>query len=166
MSPKSLPALEELRSLLSYDELTGAFTWKDLRGKRSAMAGSLTTNGYWAIVIKGKSYLAHRLAWLYHYGEPPKYTIDHINRLKTDNRISNLRDVQMSLNQQNQVEARKGSKTGTLGVNYEKRTGKYRARIVINAKEILLGRFEFQEEAEKAYLEAKSIIHEKGVLEP
>jgi len=52
--------------------------------------------GYIIIKINRKDYQAHRLAWLYEYGNFPKQTIDHINRIKTDNRICNLRDVSQS----------------------------------------------------------------------
>ncbi len=95
---------DELRSLLDYDPLTGVFLWKVSRGgtvRAGEPAGSYSVNGYRKIIVAGRSYRAHRLAWLYVYGEWPADQIDHINRVKDDNRIANLRVVSNGENRAN-----------------------------------------------------------------
>lgn len=94
---------QQLKEILHYNPNTGAFTWK-ICPRKSIKEGSIAgrLSRYIQIQYKGKKYYAHRLAWLYMYGKLPKNQIDHINRDKTDNRISNLRDVTHFENQQNQ----------------------------------------------------------------
>ena len=88
---------ERLRGLLEYDGTTGVFHWKGT-GER---AGSIQDKGYRTIEIGGRSYYAHRLAWLYTYGSWPNDELDHIDRNKDNNSISNLRDVSRSENNRN-----------------------------------------------------------------
>jgi hypothetical protein len=98
--PKPLPPLETLRSLLAYDPETGQFTWLVDRNAQ-VRAGSPAGNpnpgawdGYSVIRLSHRRYRAHRLAWYMHYGEDPgALQVDHINRDRSDNRISNLRLV-------------------------------------------------------------------------
>jgi hypothetical protein len=84
-----------IREIIAYDPITGKFTWLvhtpgRTRGKEAK--GTVANNGYIHIRVDRRIYLAHRLAWYLSYGMWPN-TIDHINRIKTDNRLSNLRDV-------------------------------------------------------------------------
>jgi len=120
-------------------------------------------------MIDGKIYLAHRLAWLYVHGVMPKKNIDHINGVKTDNRIENLRDVAQSVNLQNLQRARKNRKSSRLlGVSHSNRgtclARPYRARIVVDGRELSLGTFATEQEAHQAYLAAKRIHHEGCVI--
>ena len=80
---------ERLKELLHYDEETGLFTRKTRVASRmkGTISGARHNKGYVQIMIDGDNYLAHRLAWFYVYGEWPKNQIDHINRIKTDNKI-------------------------------------------------------------------------------
>ena len=82
---------EWLRELIDYNPKTGRFTWKEYGPKEFGRAGSRDPNGYVKITVKGRSYLGHRLAWLYVYGVWPTDEIDHINGKPWDNRIENLR---------------------------------------------------------------------------
>jgi len=87
---------DEVHKLFNYDPEIGIFTNKIPRGssaKKGAFAGSLNGDGYLNIQVNGKSYKASRLAWLYVFGYFPENQIDHINRIRTDNRIENLREV-------------------------------------------------------------------------
>lgn len=143
---------EELKKLLRYDPETGEFKW--LNGGRwnhlsGQKAGTTNTSGYLVIRIAGKLYYAHRLAWLYHYGEFPK-ELDHINGLKADNRISNLRLVDHSTNMHN-VGLRINNTSKFIGVT-QTWDGKWMARIRSFYRVIYLGRFKTKEEAAEAYL--------------
>jgi hypothetical protein len=85
---------ERLKELLHYDPETGIFTNLTQRGghaKKGAVAGTKNSIGYVCIRIDYDQYRAHRLAWLYVYGEFPEKFIDHMNEIRDDNRIINLR---------------------------------------------------------------------------
>jgi len=95
---------DRLRELLDYDTETGLFRWKTPTNNRitvGSLAGQNHPKGYTRIGVDGAKYLAHRLAWLYVHGVWPINQIDHINRMKTDNRINNLRDVIDGINKRN-----------------------------------------------------------------
>jgi len=100
---------EKLKKLLYYNKDTGFFVWKkdifNLNKYKVAnqgdIAGCISSGGYIQISIGGKCYSAHRLAWLYEFGHFPKLQIDHINRVRDDNRIDNLRDVSGKVNMSN-----------------------------------------------------------------
>lgn len=79
-------------------------------------------------MIDSVRYKAHRLAWLYVYGYFPENDIDHINRMKDDNSIANLREVSRQCNIRN-VGLRSTNKTGVTGVSWCKRFGKWQAQI-------------------------------------
>jgi len=146
---------ESLKSVLHYDPATGVFRRrfaKAYNAKPWSVAGRVATKGYVQIVIDGKAYMAHRLAWLYIHGEWPKQQVDHINGCKTDNKIDNLRDVSQSENMLNQSKPRNGK---LLGVSWHKTTQKWSARLQINKKVNSLGYFDNEIMAHQAYLEAK-----------
>jgi hypothetical protein len=152
----------ELKKLLNYDEKTGIFTRLIARNqfKIGEIAGGLdVSTGYIRLRIAGKSYRAHRLAWLYTHGSWPIKYIDHINGDKTDNSILNLRDVTPSGNRQNQRVASKTNKTtGLIGISVYS-IGRYRAQISVYGKNKHLGLFDTPEEAHQAYLNAKRVLH-------
>ena len=162
-SEKSLTA-ERLRELLAYDLETGVFTWR-VRKAQHIKAGSVagyTTRGYVAIMIDGYSFRAHRLAWLYVNGVFPTAEIDHVNGMKADNRIVNLRSVGRSENLQNQARARSDNRSGYLGVKSHQ--GNFQARITIDGKSRHIGTFATPEEAHAAYVNAKRQLHPFGTL--
>jgi hypothetical protein len=122
-----------LRSRLHYDPETGIFIWKprgpgdkQWNGKLAGeVAGFMASGGYRRISIDGKLYKAARLAWLYVYGEWPKNHIDHINRVRDDDRLVNLRDVTHTENCNN-----KSSNNGLPeGVHWHTGDAKYKANI-------------------------------------
>ncbi|EWD85821.1 hypothetical protein L471_04520 [Klebsiella pneumoniae BIDMC 34] len=96
---------ELLRTLLEYDPQTGIFRWK-IKASSSAhpgdIAGCIDGQGYRVIRIYGKNRKAHRLAWLYVYGDEPE-VIDHIDRNRSNNAIENLRAVTFSQNSANRA---------------------------------------------------------------
>jgi hypothetical protein len=146
-----------LREYLSYDESSGVFVWK--KGKcKDKKAGSVNANGYLQIMLGGRIYYAHRLAFLYVHGAFTSNCIDHINGIKTDNRISNLREATYAENAQN-TRAYKNNKTGYRGVSFSKRDSKFIAFIRTNNKAINLGSFDLPSDAHNAYKNAKVHLH-------
>lgn len=129
----------ELKKLLSYDPETGIFTW--LAGQRvGKIAGTPTSKGYFRIKINRKDYKAHRLAWLYFYGKFPNDALDHINGIKTDNMVSNLRECNATENNWNTGIGRTNT-SGAKGVSWHKRDSEWQAQISINGKRTHLGNF-------------------------
>lgn len=146
-----------LRELLHYDPHTGLFTRIVPRGRhRSGVAaGYLSPSGYVIIGVDGVLYRAHRLAWLYMFGKWPVHEIDHLNQIKTDNRIENLRDVERAHNEANKSAASSVSISGVRGVS-PRPDGAFVARIARRRKLIHLGAFHNISDAEAAYLKAKA----------
>jgi len=87
----------QLKDILHYDPVTGLFE----RYGNYSKCGSKSYQGYILIGIGRKSYYAHRLAWLYMTGNWPSNEIDHINRIRDDNRWENLRKADRSLQNRN-----------------------------------------------------------------
>ena len=147
---------KRLKEALIYNGDTGIFTNRIRRimSIEGTVVGSNTNNGYIAIHFDGKRYLAHRLAWLYIYGYFPENNIDHINRNKKDNRISNLREVSQQCNIRNS-KLRKTNKSGVTGVCWYKNAGKWLAHIKINNKAVHLGRFDDKKDAVRARWDAE-----------
>jgi len=138
----------ELKKYLYYDPETGIFTrLKTVAGnaKKGDIAGFKQGNNcgktYLAVTLNMKLYLLHRLAWLYVHGEFPKDQIDHINGNGVDNRISNLRDANPSINHMNMRKPSTNT-SGIVGVYWAKREGKWNAKIHINYKGLSLGYFD------------------------
>lgn len=155
-----------LGELFSYDPETGHFTrlpGRAYRKKGGDIAGC-KKSGYLVIRVDGILYRAHRLAWLAFTGKWPDGEIDHINGVKDDNRIANLRDVPIEVNRQNQVGPRRSNKTGYLGVYFYKTRNQYKAEITVNRKNKCLGYYATAELAYQAYLEAKRTLHQGNTL--
>jgi hypothetical protein len=155
----------ELRSTLRYDEITGEFYWLKSNSncvKVGSKAGKgRNSHGYAEIKVNGRRYKAHRLAWLYVYSEWPDQ-IDHINGVRHDNRIENLRSVSSKANTHNQRKAHVNSTTGVLGV-VAKPSGKFVAEIRVNGKKKHIGTFDTAGAASAAYQNAKIQFHEGAI---
>jgi hypothetical protein len=154
---------QRLRELLDYDPESGRFVWRVYRGrtaKPGTVAGNHHPEGYKIIMICGHSYGAHRLAWLHAHGVMPSGQIDHINGVRNDNRLSNLRDVTRAVNKQNIKGARKDSKaSGLVGAYWHNVSKKWFSNIGVNGKRLHLGMFATAEEAHASYIEAKRRLH-------
>ncbi len=167
MPPITRTSQEELHRLFFYNCETGVFTRKAYKlyaatGHRLGMpVGFVDVNGYVKIKVSGDVYLAHRLAWLYVYGEWPKQHIDHIDGNRSYNAISNLRDVSYSENGQNQRKATARNRfSNLLGVSPSSRVkNPWVAQICIDGKSKHLGTFKTADLAHQAYLEAKRELH-------
>jgi hypothetical protein len=133
-----------LKELLNYSPETGEFTWlKSIGGKSKTglLAGTLNSLGYRKIIIWGKEYKAHRLAWLYTHGSFPEGQIDHINGVRKDNKIDNLRAVTNAENTRN-GKRRCTNTSGVTGVSWFKLNEAWGAYINDNGKKLFLGLFE------------------------
>lgn len=154
---------EQIKNVLSYDEFTGIFTWINKPSPNAPVnigerADKLhKTSGYHRIQIFGRRYQAHRLAWLYMYGEFPSGYVDHKNTNKTDNSKTNLRlaEGKNALNSK----VSNSSTTGIKGVSYHKLTGKFMARIQFNKEKYNLGLFNRWEDAEDAVRMKRIELH-------
>lgn len=122
---------------LRYNETKGEFTWIKRPNKNIHLhtrAGTKNSAGYRVISLFGKRYPEHRLAWFFVHGEMPKHEIDHINQIRDDNRISNLRQVTRSENQRNKT--RKDSRVDEIGIWWCRRRKRYIAEISLNGKKV------------------------------
>ncbi|WP_312165885.1 HNH endonuclease [Massilia timonae] len=145
-------SIDRLREVLEYCSVTGQFTWKVSpapRIKAGALAGKVNPRGYAFVTFERTTHAAHRLAWAFHYGEWPESGIDHINRIKTDNRIANLRLATASQNNANYGIGRANT-SGFKGVT-RLRHGSWQAQIQVNGKNHYLGAFRSKEDAAGAY---------------
>ena len=134
--------------LLSYRE-DGCLIWKkdaSSRARKGDVAGTLNTRGYVLIGINKESHRAHRVVWLLHNGCYPTLSIDHINHVKSDNRIENLREV--TPRQQNQnFGLNSNNVSGFTGVFWDSKSDLWRSQIQFMGRTIYLGLFEDKLEA-------------------
>lgn len=158
-----------LKELISYNPETGELFWlhrapwvseNGLMAERARKAfntkiaggmclTSVDKDGYLCGQIMGKFYRAHRVAYAIHNGHWPKETVDHENRVRTDNRAANLRAATRSEQQQNRS-VQKNSETGIPGVHWSKSHGRWMARKTVNGKRVYLGTFYRTEDAARA----------------
>ena len=153
---------ERLKELLHYNPDTGIFinlTQRRGRAKKGVVAGWKNTYGYINIRVDYKVYKAHRLAWLYVHGNFPEKSLDHINEIKYDNYMINLRLATVQENNHNISTSNKNNASGLRGVCWHKFSGKWRAQIKINGNIKHLGLFNTSDEASEAYLAAKKELH-------
>lgn len=158
---------ELARQLLIYEPETGNFFWRQrpehfFSATQSRTAGHAARNwnarfagreaftftnafGYKAGAIFGQTVLAHRVAWLMHFGEWP-LVVDHINGKPSDNRICNLRNVSQAENTRN-ARLRSDNTSGVPGVQWAKRERRWLASVYLSGKRISLGSFNCIDEA-------------------
>lgn len=147
----------QVKLLYNYNPEDGLFRWKVNRkngSKINDIAGGKNSRGYVMLRVNHKFYYAHRLAWLLIYDELPENGIDHINGIKDDNRILNLRKANQTENMQNLND--RELKRGTC---WSKRYKKWSAQIRVSGKTHFLGYFDTQIEAHHEYLKAKENLH-------
>lgn len=131
-----------------YDPETGIWTRLNTLSSRAkrGIIGSPQNMGYLKVTIFGKSYLLHRLAWFYIYGLWPLLGIDHINGIKTDNRLCNLREASQAQNMANRG-AQVNSKSRHKGVWWDSTNKKWKSQITVNRQCLNVGTFDTLEEA-------------------
>jgi hypothetical protein len=151
---------ERLRELFSYDPSTGILANRVNRGRGRAgdAVGNISDKGYLVAGVDGRVYPVHRLVWLLVHGTHPKHQIDHINGVRTDNSLANLREATAEENQQNRLSDR-GSTSLYVGVSWSRTRRKWRAQICFRGKRTRIGDFDCELAARDAYLAAKSELH-------
>lgn len=140
-------SFSDFDSYLSYDPLSGILTQKS-DGKCPCR---LTPHGYLSVYYRRVTYPAHRVAWLLYTGMWPIDQIDHINGVRNDNRIQNLRDVSSRKNNQNREVNRKGRK---VGYTVSSVSGRITSAVKLNGRIYSLGKFSSIDDAVSAYEQA------------
>lgn len=178
MALATLPCATVLRLLLSYEPETGRLFWRErperffptpnhaaswnrrYAGREALTAtlkGRAEAQSYRVGTLLGRTGVkAHHVAFVITHGRLPYGQIDHINRDKTDNRASNLRDVTPQQNQWNisAKRPRKGSKkpSAYIGVSWAAKSRKWQAHIKLqNGAAKRIGAFESEVDAARAY---------------
>jgi len=151
---------EDLKKVLDYDPDTGVFTWKIKTCSKVVAgreAGSLC-RGYIDIRFQGTLYKAHRLAYLWMTGNYPPEHIDHINRVRYDNRWGNLRACTNSENSRN-TPIKKSNTSGYIGVSWNKAMKKWESYLMLHYKKYRVGYFDCPLKASKARDELAKQLH-------
>jgi hypothetical protein len=153
----------DLTKIFHYDPTTGIIRW--INSKRAHFngkeSGYINNKGYRMVEYDNQVYSAHRLAWFLYYGNFPSKEIDHINGIKTDNRITNLREVSTRENCQN----RRRNINGKLpGAFYSKKDNRWYAQIKINGKSTHLGIFSTESEASNHYFTMLKQFQRNGII--
>lgn len=149
----------ELIKRVDYNKETGVFTRLVAISNRSKVGDILSGKhvaGYTVVNVFSEKFLAHRLAWFYEYGEWPDGEVDHINHIRSDNRLCNLRVVAHKDNGRNQT-LRSTNCSGTMGVHFIPTTGRWHARITTDSGIVNLGYFKDKESAVKARKEGEKL---------
>ncbi len=158
-----MPDLNYLKSILNYDPDTGIFIWKvsnSNRAKAGNIAGCLWINPqrpehkYYRIMINGKLYRLHRIAYYYITGiDPAEKEVDHKNGNTLNNRFENLRLATLANNRKNRKE-NKNNTSGFKGVVWNKPNKKWQAQITLNNKQTTLGYYKTKFYAALVYARA------------
>lgn len=147
---------ELLNKYFSYNPEEGIFTRKTSYNsfRKGDISGSVDSQGYIIISIKGERIKAHRAAMIMTHGKSPDI-VDHINGVKSDNRINNLRAVSSRQSSRNTSKSKRNS-SGRVGVYWNKRGSKWQARICgNNGQRIQIGYFKCKLEAVAARIRAE-----------
>lgn len=146
-----------LKEHLSYNKETGSFKWIKSPGggvKKDSDTGCKNGKNYIYIGIKGRVYLAHRIAWFLTYEVWPEQEIDHINKNTCDNRLQNLRLATRTQNNQNRKKFSNNS-SGHTGIRWHKKDQLWNAYIGVDKKLIFLGGYQIIEDAISARKKAE-----------
>jgi hypothetical protein len=132
---------ETVKKLFHYDAESGMLLWRNGNGRNVKPwqeAKASNGQGYYTVKINGTSYRVHRLIWLYVYGNFPDKYIDHKNRIRNDNRLCNLRDVNTTDNAQN-ISLPNHNTSGHIGVSWIKSHNAWTVFVKVNKKNKWLG---------------------------
>lgn len=149
---------EFLSSQICYDHESGKFSWAKNGSGRQRSPGHICKDGYLMIMVSGKTYAGHRLAWFLFHKSWPAAWIDHADGNRSNNRIDNLRPATVNENARN-AGIRSDNTSSIKGVCWHKRSSKWRAQIYVNGKAKSLGAFDIKDDAAEAYAEASRNLH-------
>ncbi len=148
-----------LKTLFEYNN--GSLIWikntNSNRGRAGKVAGCTRHDGYVVIGINKKTYLAHRLIWLYHYGTLPEL-LDHIDNNPSNNCIENLRIATKKENAQN-AKCSNHNSSGYKNVVWSTQKNKWQVKLTLNNKQKHFGYFTDLELADLVAQEARNIYH-------
>lgn len=162
-TPKRL-TYQRASELLDYDPASGVLRHRvnrGSRGKAGCVAGRRRADGYRGLSIDSRFYQEHRVAWLLVHGEFPANEIDHINGVRDDNRLINLRAVTKLENHRNQRLMRHNT-SGVCGVSWQRARCKWCASIRVKGEDIHLGSFLIKADA----IEARKAANQKYGFHP
>lgn len=161
MTRKDEISCETVREMFDYDPQTGHLLHRRARGRArpGSRAGSLKPTGYRVVNVKGRWFQSARVVWIHQHGCWPTNQIDHINHVRDDDRLENLRDVTAQQNVHNLGTTRKNSLSGVPGVCWNARSSRWYATIYLSGKAIFLGSFKSFEEAVAARNAGKAKYH-------
>lgn len=150
-----LPSFNYVRKVLTYEPDSGLFVWRRDMKKRQVKAGDIAGHlnaklGYVMIGFNGRPVYAHRLALFYQTGVWPTATVDHINGVRSDNRLCNLREASRLENANGFRAISKANTSGYTGVVFHKQRNRWHARTILFGKSVSLGLHDTLEEAAKA----------------
>lgn len=151
-----------LKELLKYDPETGEFTRIKRTGRSKPVGTVIKTPhsaGYLTAAIDGTEYLQHRLVWMYSFGHFPHADIDHVNGVRSDNRLANLREAARYQNHQNKG-MQSNNTSGLIGVSWRSNRSRWIAQIRVLGVNRYLGSYKTADEAREAYLRAKETMHQ------
>lgn len=156
--PKALPPFEDLRKDFKYNPDTGDLYRLTKNGDYN-LCTSKCAQGYGRLKYKGTYYKASRIIWRLVTGEDPGWlTIDHINRNRSDNRLSNLRLADHCLQKQNRgILSTSTTKLKGAFKSGNKYGKPFKSAIMRNGLRISLGSFDTAEAAHAAYIQAGGI---------
>jgi hypothetical protein len=153
--------------MVSYVRVRELFDYKDGRlynkiyrgsvAEKNKPVGNFRADGYLQLCIDYKMYRVNKIVWLWHYGYLPENVIDHINGIKDDNRIENLREVSKQCNAVN-FDKPINNTSGIRGVSFSPRDGVWFAQIKINQKRYFLGQSKCKLEAACLRLAAEQCL--------
>ena len=167
-------SIDYLRECFDYSPLTGVLRWRIDRpaghfpseayrkrwtSRYGGIAIKRVINGYLSVVIKKdgvkRSFQSHRVIFAMVYGRWPYPTIDHVNGIRDDNRLVNLREATVWEQRQNSLPSR----STAIARGVRPNGPGFMARIQVDGKLQYLGQFATKEEAAAAYLAAKARLH-------
>jgi hypothetical protein len=149
---------EKANELFIYNSHTGFLFYRktgDRAGYRNKHLGCRLLS------VKKHRYIEHRVIWLMHYGYWPKHTIDHINHIRDDNRLENLREATQAENLRNKRARTVNGISRDLPKGVYRKRNKFGAQICLDGKRITLGVFRTPEEASDVYFKAAQKLHGK-----
>lgn len=167
-----IPNVDLIKESILYEAHTGTFTWRHrprhhFKSDRACavfnsrfagkQAGTVSDQGYLIINFGGVLLRAHRIAWLLTHGSWPRADIDHLNHIRFDNRISNLRDTSRKSNQRNQ-KLRSTNLSGHTGIHWRNDCQKWRAMIMVDGRSKHIGYFDDLDAA----VQARSAANDKN----